>query len=251
MQIEFQTNVGRKRKSNQDTVGVYKNKSGVIIGIVADGMGGHQAGDTASFLAVTGLGKTWEETSLKDQEEVARWLVSDIQRENKIIYSEGSNNPDKFGMGTTVVIAALLDNQILLAHVGDSRAYIVRDGAIRQLTDDHSLVNELVKTGEITEDMAAKHPKKNILVRSVGVPGEVEVDLSVFSIKEQDHLLLCSDGLSNMLSDSEIKGIIQQPKPLKERVERLISEANEAGGTDNITALLIEFRSPSKEDYEA
>ncbi|MFW7432393.1 Stp1/IreP family PP2C-type Ser/Thr phosphatase [Vagococcus carniphilus] len=251
MKIEFQTNVGRKRKSNQDTVGVYKNQSGVVIGIVADGMGGHQAGDTASFLAVTGLGKAWEETNLKKQDEVARFLVSAIQRENQVIYNEGSNNPEKYGMGTTVVLTALLGDQILLAHVGDSRAYIIRDSAIRQLTDDHSLVNELVKTGEITSDMAAKHPKKNILVRSVGVPGEVEVDLSVVSIVENDHLLLCSDGLSNMLSDGEIKRIVQQPLPLKERVDQLIFEANEAGGTDNITALLIEFTSPNKEDHEA
>ncbi len=250
MKIEFQTNVGRKRKSNQDTVGVYKNQAGIVIGIVADGMGGHQAGDTASFLAVTGLGKSWEETKLSNQEEVANFLVSAIQRENQVIYNEGSNNPEKFGMGTTVVLAALLGEQILLAHVGDSRAYIVRDASIKQLTDDHSLVNELVKTGEITSDMAAKHPKKNILVRSVGVPGNVEVDVSALSILENDHLLLCSDGLSNMLSDSEIKRIIQQPISLKDRVDQLIIEANEAGGTDNITALLIEFTSPNKEDYE-
>ena len=239
MQIEFQTNVGRKRRSNQDTVGVYTNKVGIVIGIIADGMGGHQAGDTASQLAVTGLGTSWEQTALETQEEVARWLVSAIQKENKEIYEEGNANPEKFGMGTTVVAVVMLKNTMLVAHVGDSRGYIIRDQAIKQLTSDHSLVNELVKTGEITSSMAQRHPRKNVLLRSVGVPGEVDVDISVVSVQNKDYVLLCSDGLSNMLSDREIRRIILQGKPLSEKVNQLIEEANEAGGSDNITVLLI------------
>ena len=248
MQIEFQTNVGRKRKSNQDTVGVYTNKVGIVIGIVADGMGGHQAGDTASQIAVTGLGTSWEKTALETQDDVAKWIVESIQRENKKIYQEGSNDPDKFGMGTTVVVAALLDDQILVAHVGDSRGYIIRDQNIKQLTSDHSLVNELVKTGEITSDMAENHPRKNVLLRSVGVPGEVEVDVSTAPIKGEDFILLCSDGLSNMLSAQEMKRIILQEKPLAEKVADLINGANEAGGRDNITALLMDLSETGKED---
>ena len=242
MQIEFQTNVGRKRKSNQDTVGVYTNKAGIVIGIVADGMGGHQAGDTASQLAVTGLGTSWEQTALETQEEVARWIVSGIQKENKEIYQEGNNDPSKFGMGTTVVAVALLKEEVLIAHVGDSRGYIIRDNDIKQLTSDHSLVNELVKTGEITSDMAENHPRKNVLLRSVGVPGDVEVDISVAAVRNKDYILLCSDGLSNMLSDSEMKDIILQDISLNEKVTQLIDEANEAGGRDNITVLLIDFQ---------
>lgn len=248
MQIEFQTNVGRKRKSNQDTVGVYTNQVGIVIGIVADGMGGHQAGDTASQIAVTGLGTSWEKTALETQDDVAKWIVESIQRENKKIYQEGSNDPDKFGMGTTVVVAALLDDQILVAHVGDSRGYIIRDQNIKQLTSDHSLVNELVKTGEITSDMAENHPRKNVLLRSVGVPGEVEVDVSTAPIKGEDFILLCSDGLSNMLSAQEMKRIILQEKPLAEKVADLINGANEAGGRDNITALLMDLSETGKED---
>lgn len=242
MQIEFQTNVGRKRKSNQDTVGVYKNQAGIVIGIVADGMGGHQAGDAASQLAVTGLGTSWEKTALETQNDVAKWIVSEIQIENNKIYTEGNNNPEKFGMGTTIVAVVVLDDEILLAHVGDSRGYIIRENNIKQLTSDHSLVNELVKTGEITSDMAERHPKKNVLIRSVGVPGEVEVDLSAVSIKENDYVLLCSDGLSNMLSNGEMKAIILQDKSITEKVNKLIYNANEAGGRDNITALLIDFK---------
>jgi protein phosphatase len=139
------------------------------------------------------------------------------------------------------VVAALLEEELLIAHVGDSRGYIVRKGLIKQLTSDHSLVNELVKTGEITSAMAQRHPKKNVLLRSVGVPGEVEVDISVVTTKPNDYVLLCSDGLSNMLSDDEMKQIILQEVSLEEKVRQLIDSANEAGGNDNITVLLIDL----------
>lgn len=247
MQIEFQTNVGRKRRSNQDTVGVYTNKVGIVIGIVADGMGGHQAGDAASQLAVTGLGTSWEKTVLETQEDVARWLVSGIQKENREIYEEGNVDPEKFGMGTTVVAVVMLKQEMLIAHVGDSRGYIIRDQVIKQLTSDHSLVNELVKTGEITSAMAEKHPKKNVLLRSVGVPGEVDVDITSVSVKTGDYILLCSDGLSNMLSDSEMKYIVLKEGLLSDKVAELVESANEAGGSDNITVLLIDVEGKNEE----
>lgn len=248
MQIEFQTSVGRKRKNNQDTVGVYKNKKNITLAIVADGMGGHQAGDTASYLAVTGLGEVWEETMLTQKDDVCDWLVDHIQEENARIFDQGSINPEMFGMGTTIVSTVILEDGLILAHVGDSRAYIVRDEEIKQLTDDHSLVNELIKTGEISAEMAQNHPKKNILVRSIGVPGEVEVDISLISFKPQDMILLCSDGLTNMLTDDEIKEVMLTDSLLKNRVEKLIELANIAGGTDNITVLIIDFDDDLQED---
>lgn len=248
MQIEFQTSVGRKRKNNQDTVGVYKNKKNITLAIVADGMGGHQAGDTASYLAVTGLGEVWEETMLTQKDDVCDWLVDHIQEENARIFDQGSTNPEMFGMGTTIVSTVILEDELILAHVGDSRAYIVRDKEINQLTDDHSLVNELIKTGEISAEMAQNHPKKNILVRSIGVPGEVEVDISLISFKPQDMILLCSDGLTNMLTDDEIKEVMLTDSLLKNRVEKLIELANIAGGTDNITVLIIDFDDDLQED---
>ena len=143
-------------------------------------------------------------------------------------------------------MAAILKDELLLAHVGDSRGYIVRKPTIKQLTSDHSLVNELVKTGEITTAMARRHPKKNVLLRSVGVPGEIEVDLSVTSVKEDDYVLLCSDGLSNMLDDEEIKEIILKDMSLEKKVTLLVDGANEAGGSDNITVLLINFDENNK-----
>lgn len=248
MQIEFQTSVGRKRKNNQDTVGVYQNKKDITLAIVADGMGGHQAGDTASYLAVTGLGEVWEETMLTQKDEVCEWLVSHIQEENTRIFDKGSTNPAMFGMGTTIVSTVILEKELILAHVGDSRAYIVRNQEIKQLTEDHSLVNELIKTGEISVEMAQNHPKKNILVRSIGVPGEVEVDISLINCQEKDIILLCSDGLTNMLSNEDIKMIMSNGKSLNSRVNELIEQANEAGGTDNITVLLIDFDDELQED---
>ena len=248
MQIEFQTSVGRKRKNNQDTVGVYRNQSGVTLAIVADGMGGHQAGDTASYLAVTGLGEVWEQTMLTQKDEVCDWLVEHIQEENARIFDKGSTHPEMFGMGTTIVSTVILENELILAHVGDSRAYIVRDSDIKQLTDDHSLVNELIKTGEISAEMAANHPKKNILVRSIGVPGEVDVDISSVTCQSKDMILLCSDGLTNMLTNEEIKQVVLNGQPLPSRVNELIEQANEAGGTDNITVLLIDFDDEVQEE---
>ena len=250
MQIECQTNVGQKRKNNQDTVGVYHNEKGIPLAIVADGMGGHQAGDTASQLMVTGIGSSWENCQLDTARDIEEWIVKNIQQQNDVIFQEGQAHPEKFGMGTTIVATVILDNQLLLAHVGDSRGYLAKAGVIKQLTEDHSLVNELVKTGEITPEMALKHPKRNILIRSVGVEGTIAVDLTWVTIQSDSYLLLCSDGLTNMVSDELIRQIIVGPGTLQNKVTELITEANNAGGVDNITALLVYFETSGKEDKE-
>ena len=161
------------------------------------------------------------------------------------IYQRGQEQPEYNGMGTTIVAAALSDDWFTIANVGDSRAYLIREDKIMQLTEDHSLVNELVKSGEISEEMAVNHPRKNILTRSVGMPGTVEVDVSTHLWQLKDRLLLCSDGLTNMLSEEEIGTIINQEGPLSHKVTELIDRANEAGGADNITVLLIEYKEDS------
>lgn len=246
MEIGFRTDVGRKRKSNQDAVGVFQNQKKIKLAIVADGMGGHQAGDVASHLTISDLGKAWEESQLTEQEEVIQWLLKSIQNENERIYNKGQTDPNQAGMGTTIVAVVLLDEKVLLAHVGDSRFYLVRKGKIKQITEDHSLVNELVKSGEITKEMADHHPRKNVLVRSIGIPGTVEVDLTDLEVIVGDKLLLCSDGLSNMVSDQEILKIIDHKNSIDQSLDQLISAANEAGGTDNITVLLIDYNETSE-----
>ncbi|MGX6978450.1 Stp1/IreP family PP2C-type Ser/Thr phosphatase [Vagococcus elongatus] len=241
MKIEFQTDVGKRRTTNQDSVGIFYNQEQIRLAIVADGMGGHQAGDIASQLTVSDLGNIWRETSMTDQEEVIRWLLENIQRLNEKIFEEGQVNPRQTGMGTTIVAAVLLGTTVVLANVGDSRSYLIRQETIKQVTEDHSLVNELVKTGEITEEMALTHPRKNVLVRSLGIPGTVEIDVTSFELLEGDRLLLCTDGLSNMVSDDTILAIVSQADDIKQAVDTLIKQANEAGGRDNITVLLVDY----------
>ena len=242
MQIEYQSDVGRRRNTNQDYASVFTNQAGIKLAVLADGMGGHRAGDIASQMAVTNLGTAWENLSLSDDEKVAQWFIQTIQEENTRIYQRGQEQPEYNGMGTTIVAAALSEDQFTIAHVGDSRAYLIREDKIIQLTEDHSLVNELVKSGEISEEMAANHPRKNILTRSVGMPGSVEVDVSTYIWQLKDRLLLCSDGLTNMLSEETIGTIINQEGALSDKVTELIERANEAGGADNITVLLIEYK---------
>ena len=242
MQIEYQSDVGRRRNTNQDYASVFTNQEGIKLAILADGMGGHRAGDIASQMAVLNLGNAWEEQDLTDDEKIAQWFIQTIQEENALIYQRGQEQPEYNGMGTTIVAAALSEERFTIAHVGDSRAYLIRDGKIIQLTEDHSLVNELVKSGEISEEMAVNHPRKNILTRSVGMPGTVEVDVSTYIWQLKDRLLLCSDGLTNMLSEEMIETIVNQEGTLSDKVTELINQANEAGGADNITVLLIEFK---------
>lgn len=241
MQIGFRTDVGRKRKSNQDAVGVFQNQEKIKLAIVADGMGGHQAGDVASHLAVLDLGKTWENSNLTDQEDVIQWLLKNIQVENERIFEKGQKDPSQAGMGTTIVAVVILDQTVLLAHVGDSRFYLIRNGKIKQITEDHSLVNELVKSGEITPEQANHHPRKNVLIRSIGIPGTVEVDLTDLEVIVGDKLVLCSDGLTNMVSDADIMRIIDEAANLDEALDDLVAAANLAGGTDNITVLLVDY----------
>ncbi|MGX7031512.1 Stp1/IreP family PP2C-type Ser/Thr phosphatase [Vagococcus zengguangii] len=248
MKVAFQTNVGKKRSSNQDSVGLYLNQKNIALAIVADGMGGHQAGDVASQLTVNQLGSVWEQTDIDEEEIVISWLNAEIQVLNHRIYEEGVQYPERAGMGTTIVAAVVIDKRVILANVGDSRSYLVRDGEIVQVTEDHSLVNELVKTGEISKEEAQLHPRKNVLTRSLGLPMEVEIDVIKLDLVLNDYIILCSDGLSNMVPDERMLRIVASEIALKEKVTKLIEIANEAGGKDNITVLLMDFEGEEGEE---
>lgn len=248
MQIEYQSDVGRRRNTNQDYASVFTNQAGIKLAVLADGMGGHRAGDIASQMAVTNFGTAWENLSLSDDEKVAQWFIKTIQEENTRIYQRGQEQPEYNGMGTTIVAAALSEDQFTIAHVGDSRAYLIREDKIIQLTEDHSLVNELVKSGEITREMAANHPRKNVLTRSLGMPGTVEVDVTNHEWLPNDYLLLCSDGLTNMVPETKILEILETSDPLESKLSQLVAQANEAGGLDNITVLVIHFDEQKEEN---
>ena len=241
MEFYFQSDQGKKRRNNQDYANVFTNQSNKVLALLADGMGGHQAGDIASQLTVNEIGKSWEMTDITSSEAAVKWLIQKIQNENQRVYEHGQQDIALSGMGTTLEAVSILENKLTLAHVGDSRIYVLREGRLLPLTEDHSLVNELVRSGEITPEMAAVHPRKNIITRSVGMPGTIEVDVAIHNIRPNDRILMCSDGLTNMLSETEITTIISQNTSLQLASQSLIDAANQRGGTDNITVILIDL----------
>lgn len=246
MEVYFQSDIGKRRKSNQDYTATFTNQKNQLLALLADGMGGHQAGDIASRQAVEEIGIAWEATTIDDSEKAVQWFLQHIQQTNQRIFEKGQSQPTLSGMGTTLEVVTLLDNHLALAHVGDSRIYLFREQRLIALTEDHSLVNALLKSGEITQEMAQNHPRKNIITRSLGMPGSLEVDVAIHKIQDHDQLLLCSDGLTNMVSEPKIAQILLEAASLQDASQRLIEEANAKGGLDNITVLLIDVGGESQ-----
>lgn len=246
MEVYFQSDIGKRRKSNQDYTATFTNQKNQLLALLADGMGGHQAGDIASRQAVEEIGIAWEATTIDDSEKAVQWFLQHIQQTNQRIFEKGQSQPTLSGMGTTLEVVTLLDNHLALAHVGDSRIYLFREQRLIALTEDHSLVNALLKSGEITQEMAENHPRKNIITRSLGMPGSLEVDVAIHKIEDHDQLLLCSDGLTNMVSEPKIAQILLEAASLQDASQRLIDEANAKGGLDNITVLLIDVGGESQ-----
>ena len=241
MEIEYLVDQGKKRRNNQDFAATFKNKAGRTLTIIADGMGGHLAGDVASRMTVEELGEFFKASEVDKVEEISKWFIQKLQIVNEHVVEKGLSNPAYAGMGTTVVAVVVLDTEFVLAHIGDSRAYVYNAGSLRQITVDHSLVQELVNQGEITPEMARVHPQKNVVTRSVGMPGVLDVDVMSLPIEENELLMLCSDGLTNMVQDEEIRAVLALPLKLAEKVNKLVELANTYGGLDNITVVLIDL----------
>lgn len=240
IETAYASSIGRIRKSNQDFVQVFKNKSDVTLAIVCDGMGGHQGGDVASTMAVSHLGHNFITTDFSDAKMARKWVDVQLHSENETILKTADRFPDLNGMGTTIVLAFAFADSALIAHLGDSRAYIYTDGKFTQLTEDHSLVNELVKMGQITKEQAKHHPQKNIITQALGVSSTIEPEFTEINLNPTDIILLCTDGLTNSLSDPQIQQILAtKDLSLKERCNKLINEANRLGGGDNITVCLV------------
>ena len=210
--------------------------------MVCDGIGGHNAGEIASAMALMSIGQAWEKTEFNDIEEVYQWLIKKITEANEAIFTRSAQYEDLYGMGTTVVVASIIGNQLMIANVGDSRAYVLRNFQLKQLTEDQSLVNALLKSGEITPEEAENHPNKNIVTQSLGVTSSVEIDFVRMTIKNEDTLILCSDGLSDMLSLEEIRNVMNHYSDVEQQVEKAVQEANEAGGRDNITVAIAKIQ---------
>jgi len=233
----WRTDTGRQRRENEDSAYVR-----APLFVVADGMGGAQAGEVASRMAVETFERGLPESGSPESR-----LAELVRDANQRIYDRSRVDRGRAGMGTTLTAAYLTDGQLAIAHVGDSRAYLLRDGRLLRLTQDHSLVDELVRQGKLTEAQAAEHPQRSIITRALGPEPEVEVDTFTYPLRPGDVLLLCSDGLTSMVSEERMAETILTAPGLEQAADRLIDEANEAGGRDNITVVLCRFGEVDKE----
>ncbi|MCR4673366.1 MAG: Stp1/IreP family PP2C-type Ser/Thr phosphatase [Lachnospiraceae bacterium] len=233
------TNTGRIRSNNQDYVFASDADTGALsnLFLVADGMGGHQAGEYASETAVRTV---LEEIRSKNILEPIPAIDSAIKFANKKIYKEAQQDASKTGMGTTFVAATVFGEHLYVANVGDSRLYVIEDEGLRQVTRDHSVVEELVRTGGITREAARKHVDKHKITRAVGAESNVKIDFFDVPISDVHQILMCTDGLTNMLSDEEIESILLSDQKVKQKAEQLVEKANENGGKDNITVIVID-----------
>jgi PPM family protein phosphatase len=222
------TDTGRKRRRNEDAYVLAPP-----LFAVADGMGGAQAGEVASRLAAAALEDT-DPGRLTGPERVS----SLIREANRRVHERSSTDPATSGMGTTMTVALVEDDGVVIGHVGDSRAYVVRGGRIEQLTDDHSLVNELLKSGKLSPEEAEVHPQRSVITRAVGTDPEVDVDSFVVDALDGDVFLICSDGLTDMVADEQILGVVEQHRGNLDRMtKQLVAAANRGGGEDNITVV--------------
>lgn len=229
------SHVGQVRRGNEDALLV-----GTSVFAVADGMGGHVAGEVASETALNPIARL--DGRVFADADVAQQALRDAVREaNRLVLERADDTPDLRGMGTTLTVAMIEHRRLHVAHVGDSRAYLLRDGELVQLTRDHTLVRDLVDEGQITEQQAADHPQRSIITRAIGVAEDIDVDAVTMSLRRGDRVLLCSDGLTNVVDDDEIAHRLLGADGLEAAIDTLIEQANERGGPDNITAVGLAF----------
>ncbi|WP_210547623.1 Stp1/IreP family PP2C-type Ser/Thr phosphatase [Rhodoferax sp. PAMC 29310] len=244
MQYHFcaQTDAGRVRQKNEDAVAFDVKTS---VGVLADGMGGYNAGEVASGMATafikTELTKWLSEAgALAQPAQLKRAMEICVHNTNLAIYKSAIANPPYSGMGTTLVLCVFLGERLLLGHVGDSRCYRLRDGVCERITKDHSFLQEQIDAGLMTPLQAASSPNKNLVTRALGVEDTVLLDLAQHEVHSNDLYLLCSDGLSDMIFEEEIREILQNEEPLEGKASSLVALANVKGGRDNISVLLVQ-----------
>ena len=241
MKSFYLTDVGKVRDHNEDNVVIVKNKNDEYLMAVADGMGGHSAGEVASSIAIGYLGKHFKETFFHlNKISAINWIRDSVDTINTLIFQHEKTHPESKGMGTTLVLAVYTKDYLLFGNVGDSSGFVLKDDELRKVTYDHTLVNLLVSAGELTKEEASTHPKKNVLMKALGAALNVDVDIFEcdmdMNIRE---VLLCSDGLTNMLEREQIEKVLLSEGSVEEKVEKLIKKANNRGGTDNISVAYL------------
>ena len=240
MEFSYLTDPGQVRDHNEDSVTIVKNAAGEILMAVADGMGGHKGGEIASSIAITHIGKRFVDTSsVGNKEDAINFLKEIVSEANMLLYKYTENNPESVGMGTTIVMALLTKEFLLFGNIGDSSGFVIKDKKLYKITIDHTLVNLLVKSGEITEEEAKDHPRKNVLMRALGA--NISVEMDVFDVeRDVSGILLCSDGLTNMLDNNQIETVLNSDIDIDAKVQKLINKANNRGGTDNISVAYLQ-----------
>lgn len=245
----YQTDAGKVRSHNEDSVTIVKNTSGEYLLVVADGMGGHKAGEVASSLTVTALGSRFSKmSSAGTKEEAVLWLREMTDEINVNILKYAEENPESAGLGTTCVCAILTNDYLIFGNVGDSSGYVMKNGKIYRVTKPHTLVSVLVEAGELSPEEAINHPQKNVLMKALGASEKVAMD--TFDVeKDIDEIFLCSDGITSLLSDEQIERVLNERElSMEERVDKLILKANARGGSDNITIAYLVRESGDKCD---
>lgn len=234
------TDIGKAREKNQDYYYVSKDTDVPRIYILADGMGGYKGGEVASKLATESVKKYIENNFsniIKEKEEILKLIASAVEYANMVVYEKSKEDKELEGMGTTLEVCVIYNNKAYIGHVGDSRIYRIRKDIIRKLTKDHSYVQQLIEDKKITREEAKTHPKKNMITKALGCTPFVEPDLRARNFEKGDIFIICSDGLTNMVDEKQIYEIIKQD--IENATEKLINEANQAGGYDNITVIII------------
>lgn len=241
MRSFYLTDAGKVRDHNEDSVIIVKNSDNEYLMAIADGMGGHSAGEVASSIAIGYLGKHFKETFFHlNKISAINWIRDSVDTINTLIFQHEKTHPESKGMGTTLVLAVYTKDYLLFGNVGDSSGFVLKDDELRKVTYDHTLVNLLVSAGELTKEEASIHPKKNVLMKALVAALNVDVDIFEcdmdMNIRE---VLLCSDGLTNMLDREQIEKVLLGEGSVEEKVERLIRKANNRGGTDNISVAYL------------
>lgn len=237
------TDAGKVRTHNEDNVTIINNKNNEFILAVADGMGGHKAGEIASSIAIEHITESFENIeTLGKKEDAIEWIRAIVREINDKIFSYTKEHPESKGMGTTLVMALKTEDYVLYGNIGDSSGYVIKNEKIHKVTKDHTLVNLLVSTGELTPEQAKFHPRKNLLTRALGANDPIEID--IFDVDNTiQGLFLCSDGLTNMVADEQIEKVLNSNLGIEEQVEKLIKKSNIRGGTDNISIAYLKKES--------
>ncbi len=236
MRYSYITDPGKVRERNEDSVNIVTNASGEVLMAVADGMGGHKDGEVASSIALNHIATRFKSiSSVGNKKDAINWIGEIVKEANALIYKYVAEHKESTGMGTTMVLAILTKEFLLMGNIGDSSGYVIKNKKLHKVTVDHTLVNLLVKSGEISEEDAKNHPKKNVLMRALGASPDVEMD--IFNVElGVDGILLCSDGLTNMLDDDTIMKVLNNKDlDIDEKLDKLIFKANNRGGSDNIS----------------